>query len=396
MRSSHTITATEMRGINRSAVLEAIRCHGPIARTSIAEMLQVSLPTVMRIVDELIAEDLIKPTGKTEWSGGRRRPLLEFNAEGHLVIGVDMTESYLYGAVTDLAGNILTETEMQHNLRGAACYDPLVAFIDRLLQYARTSGKKIRGIGMSVQGITYYEEGIVHWAPTLEWRDFPLKDKLQQHFQLPVILDEDVNLSVLGEMWFGVGQNCRNLVLVIVGKGIGAGIIVDGAIYRGSHLFAGEIGYLLPDRSHLGVRLKGTGALEMLASCENIVARARKALQNHLPVERLEMLTPGDLFNAYQRGEEWATPFIEDMIDYLSQAIVALTVCFDPDMIILSGDVLCVADLMIDPILQRINGTIPILPRLVASRLGRRAVVMGAIMETLYNMTDFYVVHRLS
>jgi len=395
MRNTQTITATEMRGINRSAVLETIRCHGPIARTRIAEMLQVSLPTVMRIVDELIAEDLVKPTGNTEWSGGRRRPLLEFNAQGHLVVGVDLTEDCLYGAVTDLAGSILTETEMQHNLRGAACYDPLVAFIDNLLQNARLSDKKIRGIGVSVQGITYYEEGVVHWAPSLEWSDFPLREKLQQHFKLPVILDEDVNLSVLGEMWFGVGQNCRNLALVIVGKGIGAGIIVDGVIYRGSHLFAGEIGYLLPDRSHLGIHLKGVGALESLASCTNTVARARQVLKDSLSEERLASLTIGEMLNAYQRGESWATSLIEEMIDYLAQAIVALTVCFDPDMIILSGDVLCVADILIEPILQRINGVIPVLPRLVASRLGRRAVVMGAIMETLYNTADFYVVHRL-
>ncbi len=240
------------------------------------------------------------------------------------------------------------------------------------------------------------KKGLCTGRPTLEWKDFPLKEKLQQQFQLPIILDEDVNLSVLGEMWFGVGQNCRNLVLVIVGKGIGAGIIVDGAIYRGSHLFAGEVGYLLPDRTHLGRRRQGIGALESLASCTSTVARARQNLKDLLPEERLDSLTIGEMLNAYQRGEGWATPFIEEMLDYLAQAIAALAVCFDPDMIILSGDVLCAADVLIEPILQRINGAIPILPRLVASRLGRRAVVMGAIMETLYNMTDFYVVHKLS
>lgn len=124
MRLAPTITSTEMHGINRSAVLDIVRREGPIARTDIASFLQVSLMTVVRIVDELIEEDLVRPTGKKEFSGGRRRPLLEFNAEGHVVIGVDMNETRLYGAVADLAGNVLMDLTLPQFPEGGIHYEP--------------------------------------------------------------------------------------------------------------------------------------------------------------------------------------------------------------------------------------------------------------------------------
>lgn len=396
MEKNSTITATEMRGINRSAVLETIRLRGPIARTQIARFLQISLPTVIRVVDELIAEDLVKLTGDKEFSGGRKRPLLEFNSSGHLIIGVDMNESRLYGAVADLSGNILTETFLPHQTRGVDSYEFLLEIIEQLLAFAQGTGKNIRGIGVGAPGITYYEQGIVHWAPTLEWRDFPLKEKLSKRFHMPVVLDNDVNLSALGELWFGVGQGSNNLVLVIIGSGIGAGIIIDGGVYRGSHLTAGEIGFLLPDRSLLGIKREGYGALEALTSGTSIAERARKILAGQFPEEQLLALTAEDVFNAYRRNETWAKPIVLDTIDYLAQMVAAISVCFDPDCIVLSGGMAKSADLLIDPILARIDGVIPLNPKMVVSKLGHRAAVMGAIAEILYATADFYHVRKLT
>ena len=109
MAQQPTITSAEMRGINRSAILELIRLESPIARTTIAQRLGVSLPTVMRIAEELIADGFVRPHGGTEWSGGRRRPLLEFNADGYIVLGIDLGGTKMYGAVSDLGGRILDE-----------------------------------------------------------------------------------------------------------------------------------------------------------------------------------------------------------------------------------------------------------------------------------------------
>jgi len=222
-----TITAVEMRAINRSAVLDLIRRQGSVSRSAISESLGVSLPTVLRIVETLIEEGLVRSSGASEWSGGRRRPLVEFNAAQQHAIGVDLGGTKLYAALADLGGNILQEQVLQqHATTGEKSYRAVVDLIESLLETARQTGCSVRGIGLGAPGVTLPGTGLVQWAPSLEWRDFPLKQRLSAQFNLPVIVENDVNLAALGELWFGAGQNLKNLVLLAVGTGIGAGIVV--------------------------------------------------------------------------------------------------------------------------------------------------------------------------
>src|SRR5215468_4778646 len=123
-----TLSAPGMRGINRSAILEIIRRESPISRTAIAQKLQVSLPTVMRIVDDLIEEGLVRTQEQKQWSGGRRRSLLEFNASEHVVIGVDLGGTKIYGAIADVGGRILEEVEARrHQSSGDGSFEVLTS-----------------------------------------------------------------------------------------------------------------------------------------------------------------------------------------------------------------------------------------------------------------------------
>jgi glucokinase-like ROK family protein len=397
MNVPRTISAPDMRSINRSAVLEIIRVEGPISRNAIAKRLDVSLPTVMRVVDDLIKENLIRPQGTTEWTGGRRRALLEFNPEQHVVIGIDLGGTKMFGAIADLAGAILEEVDVSRiGTSGEESFERLMELIDTLLASPKIHGRNVRGIGVGVPGITRHEAGIVNWAYALKWRDYPLKAKLAKRYDLPILVDNDVNLAVLGELWFGAGQKATNMILITVGTGIGAGIIINGALYRGSHEAAGEIGNMLPGLDYLGKHYKEFGALETLASATGIVERARRSVANQFDPDELKYLRTEDVFNAARSGQDWAKAVIDDTVDYLAIAIANLSVSFDPDIIVLGGGVARSADLLIEPIMQRLDGALPTLPRLVVSPLQRRAVVMGAITFVLHNTSDFFVVHKLS
>lgn len=392
-----TITAADMREINRSAILEIIRRESPISRSAIAERLDVSLPTVMRIVDELIEEGFVRPQGSTEWSGGRRRPLLEFNAESFVVVGVDMGGTKFYGAISDLGGNILDEIDMgRHGKSGEGNYERLIELIDTLLASPKLGDRRVRGIGVGAPGITFHREGIVKWAYSLNWRDFPLKSRLSEHYKLPITVDNDVNLAAMGELWFGAGQNIQNMILIVSGTGIGAGIILDGALYRGGSEASGEIGNFIPGREFLGKDYQDFGALEKAASGTGIAERARLSLQSKRESAELESLTADDVFLAARQGHQWATAIVAETVDYLAIAVANLAVSFDPQLIVLGGGVSPFADLLIEPILQRLEGTIPTLPKLVVSKLGLRAGVMGAITNVLHNTSNFYVVNKLS
>ena len=386
-----TITSSAMRDINRSAILEIIRRESPISRTAIAQRLDVSLATVMRIVEELVEDGFIRLQGSTEWSGGRRRPLLEFNSDGFVVIGADLGGTKLYGAASDLGGNILAEISVDHhNSFGEDCYGLLVGMIDHLLESPKIEEKRVRGIGVGAPGITIHKEGIVTWAYTLRWKDFPLKARLAEKYTLPITVDNDVNLAALGELWFGEGQNCRNMILVNIGTGIGAGIIIDGSLYRGINEASGEVGSMVPGKEFLGKSFKDFGALESFSSGTGIAERARKSRP------RDDLLRAEDVFEAARKNQKWAMEIIDGAVEYLAIAIANLTVLFDPELIVLGGGLTRSADMLVEPILKLVEGIIPTPPHLVVSKLGTRATVMGAVTHVLHNTSNYYVVHKLS
>jgi predicted NBD/HSP70 family sugar kinase len=384
-----TITGSDMRSINRSAVLEIIRRESPISRTTISERLKLSLATVMRIVDGLVEEGFVRLQGETEWSGGRRRPLLEFNADGFVVLGADLGGTKLYGAISNLGGTILDEIYLErHDTTSEESYQHLTSLVDQLLASPHLEGRRVRGLGVGVPGVTLHKEGIVKWAYNFSWRDFPLKARLESQYDLSITVDNDVNLAALGELWFGEGQNAQSMVAIIIDVGIGAGIIIDRSLYRGAREASGEIGNMIPGREFLGRDFRYFGALESVASGTGIANRAGDAGQGTIHAEQV--------LEATRQGQAWAVEITADMVDYLAIAITNIMVTIDPEVIILSGGVVGYTDLLLEPILKRINGTIPVEPRVVSSELGRRAIVMGAIINVLHNTSNFYVVHKLS
>ncbi len=393
-------TARLLRTINRSSLLELIRENSPLSRSQIAKTLNISLPTVMRIVDDLMVEGLIKETGRKETNKGRPASLIEFNGQSCAIIGVDLGGTKMYGMVADLAGNVQhslyrTHEENQANT-GGDYLQGLYQFIEHLLEAPRPRGQQIRGIGVGAPGITRVPEGIVSWAPSLGWRDFPLQAMLTERYNLPVIVENDVNLAASGEQGFGAGKGSSNMVIMTLGTGIGAGIIIDGAIYHGHNQAAGEIGYMLPSTHYLGQRYDGFGALEMLASGTGIADRASALLQQQdlpLPEQRLDARF---VFSQAQEGKEWAKQVVDETADLLALTIANISTILNPEVLVLGGGVSNSAHVLIDPILQRLEGVIPYIPRIVLSELGRKAVVMGVIMHVMKATDEYVVVKKLT
>ena len=127
-----------------------------------------------------------------------------------------------------------------------------------------------------------------------------------------------------------------------------------------------------------------------------MIKKARAVLKSRKDTPDLNHLRAEDIFVSAQRGEKWAVAIINEVVDYLAIAIANLSVSFDPELIVLGGGVTNFASMLVEPILRRIEGVVPTPPRLVASSLGMRATVMGAIITVLHNTSNFYVVHKLS
>jgi predicted NBD/HSP70 family sugar kinase len=349
----------------------------------------------MRIVDDLIAEGLLRSVGRAESTGGRPGALIEFNGPGYAVIGVDLGGTKMFGALSDLAGAISYETYQIHNDNGGAnVLEGLFAMIEHLLDAPRPDGQRIRGIGIGAPGITRSPEGVVIWSPQLNWRDLPLKDILTERFRLPVFVENDVNLAALGEWGFGVAAGARSLVVMAIGTGIGAGIVIDGAVYHGAHQAAGEVGYLLPGPAFLGRRYDGFGAFESLASGPGIAARAEHVLAAGAPMRIAEHLTAEMVFAEARGGATWAQRVVDETVDYLAIAVANIAALLDPDVVVFGGGVSASADLLIEPVRRRLDGIVPYSPRLAASNLGPRAAALGAVTLVLHGTTGRVVINR--
>ena len=183
------------------------------------------------------------------------------------------------------------------------------------------------------------------------------------------------------------------MMLVSIGTGVGAGLIIDGALYRGHSKASGEVGYLVPDVHALGKPYEGFGALESIVSGTGISERAA-----HDQQEGADSPAPSseDVFRAARAGEAWAQDVVEETIDYLALGIANINTLLDLELIVLSGGVARQSDLLIDGIYKRIHGVIPRIPRIEVSQLGRSATVMGAIVLVVHATDNYYVVRTLS
>jgi glucokinase len=217
----------------------------------------------------------------------------------------------------------------------------------------------------------------------LNWRELPLKDILTKRFNLPVFVENDANLSALGEMWFGGGINSREIICISIGTGIGAGIIQDGALQRGFHYSAGEIGYIVPSRRYLGKSYDEFGALEYLASGGGIASLARQLIAEGTIETNLTEITGEAVFNEARQGIPWAKKLVNDLVDYLTISLTAIVGLLDPEVIIINGGVSRSGDLLIEPLKKRLKGLVPFEPRIMRSELGALAPVLGAVMMVL-------------
>jgi len=351
----------------------------------------------MRIVENLIDENLVKEIGESEWSGGRPRTMVGLNTEDQLAVSVDLSGDVINGAITNLNGDMLYEESVsQKKLVGNSAYQAVCKLIEKLITKGKTYKKDIKGIGVGVPGITEHMTGKVIYAPSLEWKDMDLKDSLEEMFDMPVVVDNDVNMAALGELWFGKGQGTSNMVLMNIGTGVGMGIILNNALYRGSNEAAGEIGYVIPKKSMLKNNYPEYGALEYLIAGVGIEKQARQAQKDRLEKEQIKNIRCEDVFAACRDSQEWACKIVDDFVDYLSMAIITASAILNPEVFIISGKIAKNADMFIDRLNENIIGKLPNVPRIEISELNKKAYVLGTTIKLLHNTSNYYTVQELS
>lgn len=374
---------------NQDLIMDIIRREGPISRPKLSRLSNLSLPTVSRIVNSLLQKELLIEAGKEESSAGRKAVLLDFNSREKYVIGAEVGELKIKVALADLRGNIqeeLTVSTLPHS-GGDITLNQLLAILQNLMGSGKVKPSGIQMMGVGVPSPVDRATGKVVFASTIDgWYNLPLKNILEDEFGIPTIVENNVNMAALGEKNYGIGKRSRNLVYVAVSTGIGAGIILENNLYYGTHSLAGEISHMAIEKDSWGKDYGPHGCLESLISGDAMVEKIKnyikrenkKGIISEMGEENGE-ISPEAIFTAAQKEDPLAKEAVVEISRYLGVAIANLTCVFDPELVILGGDILLAGELP----LQIVNGVVkrlaPTRPQISLSQLGNKATIYGAV-----------------
>lgn len=316
-----------VRDINRRIVLNLIRTRQPISRADLARLSGLQRSTISLIVEELVNEHWVieGPTGRLP--RGRRPTFLRLN-DDRVIIGVDLRPGETTIALANVNGKFTSQEVIATPTDAQAGVDVLVRRTQALVRSSKE--KKVEGIGISLPG--RFTAGHLVFAPNLKWRDLDIRGPISKATGIDVELENAANACVLAAIWFDGMESCRNLVVVTVSEGIGAGILINGQLARGLNGMAGEFGHvpLDPDGPRCGCGSRG---------CWEVFGSNRAALRYyHESTSNAGGLSFPDLLSLADQGDTRAARALEKMAHYLGRGMRMIVAGLAPERIILIGD----------------------------------------------------------
>jgi len=409
-----------IREINTSIILDVLKEKAPLSKYDISKITGLSAPTVSNIISDLIKVGFVKETGMGESIGGRPPLLLDLNLEGGFIIGIDVGSDDIRAIVADFLGNIITKTEIQVTPGDSEfiIFDKITLAISDVIKKSKKDMSLFFGMGIGIAGEVDSHNGIIKHASRLKWSNVPLKSIIENSFHIPTYVDENVKLLTLAEQWHGSGSNYDNIVCIRVGDDIGAGIIIDGKLFSGSHDRAGvNIGHLIVKTDGPKCECGNSGCLQSLISSNAIILRTEEMLRNYKnstcinyvnldSTNSKETANTGiSLLEEYLRkqnklsveaiaklakeGDNISIQVMDEIGKYLAIAISNIANCLDPDVIIIGGGIAEAGEVLFAPLYKYLVTTIeftnPLL-KVVKSELGVNAFAMGAATAVLHQI----------
>ncbi|MCC2334856.1 ROK family transcriptional regulator [Cellulomonas wangsupingiae] len=338
---------------SRSAILDVIRAAGTISRVELTHATGLTAATISTVVRRLIDEGLVVEAGRAESTGGKPRMLLRLDPYARYAVGVHLDHAGITYVIANLGGQVVARWRRP----GAGADDPrdvvarIAAEISATVSRIGVDPARLLGVGVVSPGPLSASAGMALAPPVMQhWADFPLAAAIEDAVGLPVLLDNDATAAALGEYWSGgvpTGAVCAALYM---GTGIGAGIIVDGAVYRGRSSNAGEIGHVCVDVEGPACWCGGRGCVEVFAGPAAVVARAAEAgiaLPGRGVAEDFAALA-----RAASRGEEVPVRLLAESARYLGAAAQVLANVLDLDLVVLTGSAFAHAGSLYLPIVQ--------------------------------------------
>ncbi len=397
------------KNLNKRVILDMVRfSQDGVSRADLARQMDLTRAAVTSIVNDLIQDGLVRETeavvDQVGSAGGRPPIRLEINPRRSTVLGVDMASTHLTIVLANFAGQTLREVELPFNIKHhpEACLQEVDRQIRRLIDQAGISFDGISAVVIAVPGPVDVALGGVCAPPIMPgWDGIPIRDILCSQWNVPVSIGNDAEYGALGEWAYGAGRGLHNLAYIKVGSGVGAGLLLDGHIYRGATGCAGEIGHITIQENGPLCSCGNHGCLEALTGGNAVAAHAREAVKAGrdtllAAIQPPETIAAWNVIELAQKGDQVAMEIIADAGSYLGIAIASMVNLFNPEMVVVGGGVSQAGDLLLNPVRQAVQlrslrsaaEAVSIKPAVLGNRSTSTGAVVQAIDLALDQLTD--------
>jgi predicted NBD/HSP70 family sugar kinase len=378
---------TTVRRANLAVVLQQVVRGGPSSRARIAAETGLTRGTVSSLVGELIEMRLLRDTGEDEKPGRVGRPAVALELDDAVVgIGLEINVDYLAVSVEDLSGSVRYERRVSVDNRGSSPA-PVLARLARMARRAidemEERGLVPAGVAVAVPGLAEVGTGRLLNAPNLGWSNVPVAADLGDRIGTVVTIENEANLAAVAEHWCGAAVGIRSFISIFGEIGVGAGIFIDGELFRGAHGFGGELGHMTIDALGPPCACGSRGCLETFVGEEAIARRAGVARRT---TGRSRPITE-ELLRLAREGDPRVLTALRETGQTLGIALASASNLFDVDAVVLGGCFGPLSPWLADDVRAGLDEHMLSASwstcELRASQLGERGSVRGAAIQTL-------------
>jgi predicted NBD/HSP70 family sugar kinase len=331
---------------NMHDVIKAIKYHGPLSNADIVRLTGLTSATATNFTKELADKGLINEEGPADSTGGRRAFLYRFNPKRFYIVGVVISIKKISVGILDLDLNIIQKNECPYDFCGHTVEQGIQYIADKVKTViAGYDMANIAGVGISVPGPVNFEKGLIYRLTNIpNWKNIALKDIMEKILNLKVVVDKDSNCNAFCFHWLDGDNGNKNLVYLSTVEGTGSGIIINGAVHRGDHGVAGEIGHISIDVNGELCNCGNHGCIEHFASNLGILNSAKEKLKSGC-VSSLTGACGDDpdslsfemIIHAAKQGDAMSSEILWKAADYISVCIDNVIKAYDPSQIILDS-----------------------------------------------------------
>jgi len=350
------VVKDSVKKINRSLILKEILQSGPCTKIELSEKFNLTFQTVGNVIKELEDADLIENVGYGKSSGGRPPILYNMNWSSVYVISLAIEVEQITVGIVDLKGTVIDEELIMIN--STNFIESVIELIDRVINHSNINQEKIAGIGVSAPGPLDLVDGKVLTPPNLKGiANIDIQKKLEEKYNIPVVLERDANAFALAEQWFNKSELNENILYVYNDQGLGGGMIINSRIHRGIGNSAGEIGHMVIDIDGPRCNCGNFGCLEALSSGIAIRRKVEEGIKRGFNSSLNEYYLKNDrvpsidmIIEHANEDDELANSVLKEAERYLGLGITNVMNLFSPDKIVFGGSVIALYPEMIEAV----------------------------------------------